>query len=155
MEKILLGCPGTLKKVKSCVCVSVISSGWGLASSSSCSETVVSAVASQPASARFRLSPLVCHELQCRRTVKTCQGKEEPMQVRCLDARVAVPELSKRARDKESAQRSRRRWGRARQRILVWWESFPLFLGLSALACVSWWLPAWKQLARTTSLLVQ
>ena len=84
-----------------CVRASVISSGWGLASSSSYSETVVSAVASKPASARFRLSTLVCPELQCRRTVKTCQGEEEPMQVRCLDVRVAVPELSKCARDKE------------------------------------------------------
>lgn len=76
------------------VCVLIISSAWSLASSFSCSETVVSAVACKPDNACFRLSTLVCHELQCRRTVKPCQGEEEPLQVRCLDARVAVPQLS-------------------------------------------------------------
>lgn len=74
--------------------------------------------------------------------------------MRCLDPRVAAPQLSKCARDKESVQRSRRKWTDVQQIILVWCESFHFFFGLVALACVSWWLPTWKQLARTTGHLI-
>lgn len=58
--------------------VLIISSEWGLASSFSYSKTVVHAVAYKSDSACFRLSTLVCQEVQCHRTVKTCQGEEDP-----------------------------------------------------------------------------
>lgn len=72
---ILVGCPGTSQNIKSCTCVLNVFSGWGSGDFFfSYNKAVVDSLVYKPDISLWRLSSLCC-ELQCCRTLQTCQGE--------------------------------------------------------------------------------